>query len=180
MVTPTRALVVTLGGVVGQRLGELMWSRRNERRLRARGAVEHGADHYRWMVVLHAGWLVATALEGRRRRAFHPLALAVFIGVQPLRLWVLRTLGDRWTTRVLTLPGAPLVATGPYRLIRHPNYAVVAVEIATLPVAFGAWRTATVASVANAAVLHRRIRIEDAALDDAARRGPSAAHAAAP
>lgn len=169
MVTPRRALAVTIGGVVVQRIGELVWSRRNERRLCACGAVEHGADHYRWMVALHAGWLLATAVEGRRQHQCHPLALAAFIGVQPLRLWVLRTLGDRWTTRVLTLPGTPLVTTGPYRLMRHPNYAVVAVEIVTLPVAFGAWRTAIVASVANAAVLHRRLEVENAALDDTGR-----------
>lgn len=160
----TRLLGAAVAGVAAQRLGELAWSRRNERRLRARGAVEHGAGHYPVMVAMHTGWLVATAVEGARRRRFHPALLTAFLVMQPLRLWVLRTLGDRWTTRVLSVPGEPLVAAGPYRVMRHPNYAVVAVEIATLPAAFGAWGTAGVASIANALVLRRRIRVEDAAL----------------
>jgi methyltransferase len=164
MVMPARLLTAAAAGVAGQRLAELAWSRRNERRLRARGAVLHGAEHYPWMVALHTCWLIGTVLEGGRRRRVHRAPLVAFLAMQPLRLWVLRTLGDRWTTRVLTVPGEPLVATGPYRLLRHPNYVVVAVEITTLPAAFGAWRTAGLASIANALVLRRRVRVEDAAL----------------
>jgi methyltransferase len=158
--------------VAAQRLAELAWSRRNERRLRARGAVEHGAAHYRWMVAVHAGWLAATALEGRHCRHVRPVAAVVFAAVQPLRWWVLATLRDRWTTRVLTVPGEPLVTTGPYRVVRHPNYVVVVAEIVSLPLAFGARHTAVLASIANAAVLTRRIRVENSALRPVPAHGP--------
>lgn len=155
-------IVVAL--VALQRLGELAYARRNEHRLRARGGVEHGARHYPLMVVLHAGWLAAIfALVPADAPVLWPL-LALYAGLQLARVWTVRALGPDWTTRVIELPGAPRVRRGPYRYLRHPNYAIVAAEIAVLPAAFGAWTLAAVFTLANAALLARRIRVEDAAL----------------
>ncbi len=159
---PIVAAVVAL--VAAQRLAELAWSRRNERHLRALGAVEHGNGHYPVIVLLHAAWLVALLLAVPRQGPVHWPLLAAFLALQPLRLWTIAALGDFWTTRVLTLPAAPLVRRGPYRWLRHPNYLIVAAEIALLPLAFGAWRLALAFSLANALVLRHRIRVEEAAL----------------
>lgn len=157
-------LVVAL---VAQRILELVWSRRNERRLRARGAVEHGRSQYPAMVLLHAAWLAGMAIEpvvagrapGHRvRRA----ALAALLAVQPLRYWAIASLGDRWTTRVLVPPDEPAIRSGPYRYLPHPNYVAVVVEIACAPLAVGAWRTALVGSVLDGIVLRRRIAVESA------------------
>jgi methyltransferase len=155
--------------VAAERLGELAWAARNTRRLRRRGAVEADRTGYPLFVLLHAGWVAAIAL-------FVPAAgvprwplLALFAAVQLLRLWVIASLGRWWTTRILTLPGAPLVKTGPYRRLRHPNYLVVAAEIALLPLAFGAVAIAAVFSAVNLLLILRRIRIEDQVL--APRRG---------
>lgn len=171
---PRRALGLAVGAVAAQRVGELAWSRRNEHRLRARGAVEHGAAHYPWMVALHTTWIIATAIEGRRCARVSRAWLATFLAAQPLRWWVLATLADRWTTRVLVVDDPP-VRRGPYRFVRHPNYAVVAIEVATLPAAFGAWTTAALGSIANAAVLRRRIAVEDAALAGSSDAAPGVA-----
>ncbi len=158
-----------IGLVVAQRLVELRVSRRNERRLRARGAVEHGAGHWPWMVALHSAFLVSCVAEPwLLERPVAPwlavtAAAVVALGLG-LRVWSLATLGERWTARVLVLPGAPLVATGPYRLLRHPNYLAVALEIAAIPLLHGAWLTAVVFSLLNAAMLRVRIRTEEAAL----------------
>jgi methyltransferase len=147
-----------------QRLIELGLARRNERALRAAGAVEHGAAHYPLIVALHAAWLAAMALVLRPDTPVAWPLIAVFALLQLARVWVLATLGRTWTTRIISLPGAPLVAHGPYRFLRHPNYAIVAGEIAVLPLAFGQWTIAVVFSALNAAVLWLRIRTEDAAL----------------
>lgn len=160
---------VAVGLVAAQRVGELVWSRRNERRLRARGAVEHGREHYPAMVALHAAWLASTLVEASAGRSRLPngvrlAAAAAFVAVQPVRYWAIASLGDRWTTRVLVPPGEPPVVGGPYRHLDHPNYAVVAVELATLPLALGAWRTALWSTSANALVLRTRIRVEQRAL----------------
>jgi len=158
-------LVAAVATVAAQRLTELVVSRRHERTMLAEGAVEHGRAHYPAMVALHAGWLVATLAEGWVRGArIRRFPLLAFPLMQPLRWWIIRSLGTAWTTRVLVVPGRPLVHTGPYRWVRHPNYAVVRVEIAALPVALGAPVTAVVASALNAVVLRRRIAVEDAAL----------------
>lgn len=155
-----------------QRLGELVWSKRNERRLRGRGAVEYGQSHYPAMVALHAGWLVGMLVESRRPSAVpRSLRLGAFglvLAVQPIRYWAISTLGDRWSTRVLVPPGEAPISGGPYRYLDHPNYAVVVVEIAAAPLALGAWRTALWASLANAGVLRRRIDVERRALESAA------------
>jgi methyltransferase len=159
---------LVVGLVALQRLAELIHAARNTRRLLARGAVEHGRRHYPLFALLHGSWLAAILLAVPWTTRPDPVLLGAFLLLQPLRLWVLLTLGERWTTRVIVLPGAPLVRRGPYRLLRHPNYAVVCAEIALLPLAFGAWRIALTFSILNAALLAWRIRVENAALANAA------------
>jgi methyltransferase len=165
-------LVVGVGLVASQRLLELLYSRRNERRLLARGAVECGSGHYPVIVAVHTLWLVSTLVEGLLRGteppAWWPVPLAAFLLVQPLRYWAILSLGDNWNTRVLVVPGGKLVRRGPYRYFPHPNYIVVAVEILTFPLIFGAWITAVVFSLLNAALLYVRIRTENRALRELA------------
>lgn len=155
--------ILVLGFVTLQRLGELALAGRNTRALRRRGAVEIGARHYPLIVALHAVWLAGLWWLAWNR-PIEPAWLAVFVGLQLLRVWVIATLGERWTTRILVLPGAPLVRRGPYRFVRHPNYWVVVGEIAVLPLAFGLLGFAVVFSLLNAAILWIRIRAEGAAL----------------
>ena len=150
--------------VAAQRLAELAYARRNTRALLAEGAQETGAAHYPFLVGLHALWLVSLALFVPPERAPDWLLLALFAVLQGLRLWVLVSLGRYWTTRIITLPGAPLVRHGPYRFVRHPNYLVVAAEIAVLPLAFDAWRIALIFTLANAVMMLLRLRSEERAL----------------
>jgi methyltransferase len=154
----TILLLVTL-----QRLGELVLSNYNTRRLLARGAIEIGAGHYPLIVSVHTAWLIALWVWGSDQDVMLP-ALTGFIVLQGLRLWVLATLGPRWTTRIIVLPGEPLVASGPYRYLAHPNYAVVAGEIALLPLALHLPLLALIFTVLNAVVLAIRIRAEANAL----------------
>jgi methyltransferase len=165
-------LVVGVGLVASQRLLELLYSRRNERRLLARGAVERGGGHYPVIVAVHSLWLVSTLVEGLLRGpeppAWWPVPLAAFLLVQPLRYWAILSLGENWNTRVLVVPGGKLVRRGPYRHFPHPNYVVVAVEVLTFPLIFGAWITAVVFSLLNAALLYVRIRTENRALRELA------------
>ena len=161
------AIVVAL--VVLQRLGELLYAARNTRRLKARGAIEYGKNHYPLFVALHACWLVAILATVPRTATIDWLPLSFFILLQAVRLWIVATLGPFWTTRIISLPDAPLVRRGPYRFLRHPNYLLVIGEIALLPLAFGAWRIALAFSLLNLALLAWRRRVEDAAL--ALRRG---------
>ncbi len=154
--------------VAAQRLGELVVAQRNTRRLLREGGREIGARHYPLFVLLHGGWLVAMFLLVPSSAPVSLPLLAIFVVLQLLRVWIVLTLGRYWTTRIVTVPGAPLVRRGPYRFLRHPNYVVVIGEIALLPLAFGAWQIALVFSILNLALLWHRIRIEDAAL--AARR----------
>jgi methyltransferase len=158
--------------ITAQRLTELRISRRNERRLRARGAVERGRGHYPVMVAIHALWLLSTLVEGLLRGpeipAWWPLPLAAFLLVQPLRYWAILSLGESWNVRVLVVPGRKPVRVGPYRYFPHPNYVVVVVEVLTFPLIFGAWVTALVFSVLNAAFLYVRISEEDRALKELA------------
>ena len=142
-----------------QRLGELVIARANTGKLRGRGAIEVGANHYPLIVMVHAAWLIALWIWGRDQDV-NLVALAAFAVLQGLRLWVLATLGSRWTTRIIVLPGEPLVASGPYKYLSHPNYAVVAGEIALLPLALHLPLLALVFTVANAAVLVIRVRVE--------------------
>ncbi|MCA1401367.1 isoprenylcysteine carboxylmethyltransferase family protein [Bradyrhizobium sp. BRP56] len=154
---------VILALVTLQRLGELVLSRRNTERLLARGAVEVGANHYPLIVLVHAGWLTALWIWGRDQDV-NLAALAGFLVLQGLRIWILVALGPRWTTRIVVLPGAPLVASGPYRYFPHPNYAVVVGEIALLPLALHLPRLALIFTLLNLAVLAVRIRVENRAL----------------
>lgn len=145
--------------LTGQRLFELRVARANERWARERGAVEYGRRHYPLFFVLHPAWMLAMLLEGRRARGrVNGVALALFVLAQPLRAWVMRTLGRYWNTKILIVPGGERVRRGPFRYLRHPNYAVVALEMAAAPLAVGAWRTALAFSLLNAALL-RLIRI---------------------
>jgi methyltransferase len=157
-----------LAFVALQRLAELALARRNTHRLLARGAREVGAGHYPLFILLHGSWLVALALVVPWSTEPSWALVAIFAVLQALRVWVVASLGRFWTTRIITLEGAPLVRRGPYRWVRHPNYWVVVGEIAVLPLAFGAWHVALVWSVLNAVLLRHRIRLENAAL--AARR----------
>jgi methyltransferase len=154
------ALAVVLLVAV-QRLAETVHGRRNARRLLAQGAVEAGAGHYPLLVLVHAAWLFALLIVASRAPAIEWWLLGLYGLLQVARAWVLASLGRYWTTRLVSLPGAPLVRRGPYRFLRHPNYLVVSAEIAVLPLAFGAWRTALVFSVLNAALLAWRIGIEN-------------------
>jgi methyltransferase len=154
-----------LAAVALLRIVELLYAARNTRRLLARGGVEVGRDQYPWFIVLHASWLAALWAFIPPATAPNLYLLAIFVLAQLARMWIIATLGPYWTTRVITLPGAPLVRRGPYAVIRHPNYAIVCIEIAVLPLAFGAWQIALVFTVANAALLGWRIRVEDTALD---------------
>jgi methyltransferase len=165
-------LVVAVLLVAAQRLFELRLARRNERRARARGAVERGKGHYPLIVGLHSLWLVSTLVEGLLRGpvfpVYWPAALALFLLVQPLRYWALLSLGESWNTKILIVPGAKPVRNGPYRYLNHPNYVVVVVEILTFPLLFGAWITALVFTILNAAVLRVRIGEENRALREMA------------
>lgn len=147
-----------------QRLAELVYAQRNTRRLLQAGGREVGARHYPLFVLLHGGWLVAHLLLIPADAPANVWLLGLFVLLQLGRIWVIASLGRFWTTRIVTLPEAPLVRRGPYRLLRHPNYAIVIGEIAVLPLAFGAWEIALVFSILNLALLAWRIRVEDATL----------------
>jgi methyltransferase len=155
--------IVILALVTLQRLGELWLSNRNTRRLLASGAREYGAAHYPLIVAVHALWLISLWLLALNR-PIDGFWLGAFILIEIARIWVLATLGRRWTTRVIVIPNAPLVRRGPYRLVNHPNYVVVVAEIAVLPLVFGLWQIALVFTILNAAILSIRIREENRAL----------------
>ena len=166
----TRVLFLLLVALVAiGRLVELRIAARHRRALLAKGAVEVGAVHYPWMVGLHTAFLLAGPLEvWLLDRPFLPWlaagCLVLVLTATALRWWVIRTLGERWTTRVLCLPGAPLVTGGPFRYLRHPNYLAVIMEIAALPLVHTAYLTAAVFTVLNAVLLRHRIRVEEAGL----------------
>lgn len=155
--------ILLLGFVTAQRLVELAVARRNTARLIGQGGREAGAEHYPLMVGFHALWLGGLWLVGWGQPV-SPGWFALFLILQGARLWVMASLGPRWTTRIITLPGAPLVRSGPYRFLNHPNYAVVACEIAVLPLVLGLPWYALVFSIAHLGVLHLRIRAEERAL----------------
>jgi methyltransferase len=155
--------LIILALVTLQRLGELWLSNRNTRRLLAKGAREHSPAHYPLIVAVHLLWLV-TLWWLAPTRPVDGFWLAFFVAIEVFRIWVLATLGPRWTTRIIVLPGAPLVRRGPYRFVNHPNYLVVVLEIAVLPLVFGLWQVAVIFSLLNAAVLTIRIRAEDRTL----------------
>ena len=154
---------VVLGLVTLSRVIELPFARANTRRLLAAGGHEVAPSHYPLIVALHAAWLAALWWFARDRPV--NLLLLVLFGLVELgRIWVLLTLGRRWTTRIVVVPGEALVRRGPYKFLNHPNYAVVVAEIALLPLVFGLWRVALVFTLLNAAALTVRIREENRAL----------------
>ncbi|WFR97377.1 isoprenylcysteine carboxyl methyltransferase family protein [Rhizobium tumorigenes] len=163
MMLPAIALLtfVTL-----QRLAELVHAKRNTKALMAQGGREIGAEHYPYMVVMHAAWLVGLWIFGWNQ-PIDLFWLAIFAVLQLLRVWILATLGGRWTTRIIVLPDTPRIVTGPYRFLSHPNYVIVVGEIAAMPLAFGLPLFALVFSLLNAAMLTVRIKAENKALKDA-------------
>lgn len=172
MTLPLSLYLLLLGLVAAERIAELAVARRNARWSLARGAREYGRGHYPAMVALHTALLVGCAVEPwAAGRPFVPMlgwsALALAALAQGLRWWCITTLGPRWNTRVLVVPGLPLVAGGPYRLLRHPNYVAVVVEGAALPLVHSAWLTAAAFTALNAALLTVRIHCEDTALTTA-------------
>jgi methyltransferase len=162
------ALAAYLVVLAVQRVVELLHSAHNERRLRARGAREHGGEHFVSIVGVHVLFPVLLALEvfvlGARPTAAWPLWLGLWLAAQALRYAAVWTLGDRWTVRVWVLPGVPRVRRGLYRWLPHPNYLAVVIELIAAPMFFGAWRTALLITLLNLLVLRRRIRVEEAAL----------------
>lgn len=158
----TAGAALFLGFLVLQRLSELAIARRNTARLLAEGATEVAPGHYPLIVALHTGWILCLLAFGHDEPV-HPIWLALFAILQGLRVWILATLGHRWTTRII-VTGTPLVARGPYRWVSHPNYLLVVAEIAVAPLVLGLWWIALVFTVLNAAVLTIRIRAEDGAI----------------
>ena len=149
--------------VTAQRLGELVIARRNTRRLLTQGAFEAAPEHYWLIVLLHTAWLGGLWLLAPERQP-DPILTVVYGLLQVARFWVLATLGERWTTRIIILPGAAMVRRGPYRFVSHPNYWVVVAEIAVLPAVFGLYVFALIFTLLNAVMLTIRIRAEDQAL----------------
>ncbi len=157
-------LYAVLALVALQRIAELFYSASNTRRLLARGGVESGAVQYPFFILVHAGWLASMAVFIPPATVPNWRLLAVYAMLQPLRIWTIASLGPYWTTRIVTVPGAPRVRRGPYRVFRHPNYVIVCAEIFILPFAFGAVEIAILFSFFNAALLSWRIRTEERAL----------------
>jgi methyltransferase len=157
-------LYVVLALVTAQRLIELIYAQRNSRRLRSNGGIETAAWQHPLFVLMHAAWLASLLVFVPPGTIPNWYLLAVLAILQGLRVWIIASLGPYWTTRIISMPGVPLVRAGPYRWIRHPNYIVVTMEIAVLPMAFGATTIAVVFSALNAALVALRIRAEEAAL----------------
>jgi methyltransferase len=159
----TLALVL-IALVAVQRLIELAYSTHNTKKLIARGGIEVGRNHYPFIVALHASWLATIVLALPDDPPIHLVPLVLFLCLQAVRVWVIATLGSYWTTRIITIPGEPLIERGPYRFMRHPNYAVVSAEIAIFPLVFGEFWVAAIFWILNAVVLGWRIKIENAVL----------------
>jgi methyltransferase len=161
--SPVGLSVALLVLVTAQRLLELVIARRNTAELLARGGVEHGAGHYPVMVLMHTVWLLGLWLLAAGIPPHLPLA-GLYLLLQAFRIWTLASIGSRWTTRIIVVPGETLVAKGPYRFMRHPNYAVVVAEILVLPLVFGLYAYALLFTLLNACMLAVRIRAENDAL----------------
>jgi methyltransferase len=155
--------VLILGLVTLSRLVELPVARANSARLVAAGGHEVASGHYPYIVALHVAWLTTLWALALHRAVNLPL-LSLFGLIELGRIWVVQTLGRRWTTRIIVVPGETLVRSGPYRFFNHPNYAVVVAEIALLPLVFGLWPVALIFTALNAAMLWVRIREENRAL----------------
>lgn len=164
---PAAGVIIAL--LIAQRIGELIYAQRNTSALLARGAQEYGREHYPYMVAIHAAFLALLVYATPPfAPIIWPLAI-VFVLLQAMRLWVLATLGPYWTTRIISSPDFPRVAHGPFRFVSHPNYLVVTLEIATIPLIFGHIGISILFSLLNAAILFVRIRIEAGVLKHRAR-----------
>jgi methyltransferase len=150
--------------IAAQRLAELVYSRRNLARLRAAGGIEPSDPAFAGFVVVHSAWVLALAVAVPADAPVNLYFAGLYVVILGLRVWVMASLGRFWCTRVITLPNAPLVRRGPYRFIRHPNYVVVAAEVAVAPLIFGAWELALIFSILNGACLWLRIRVEERAI----------------
>jgi len=168
MTSGRAALIAALSLLVLQRIIELIWARRNEQWLRANGAREFGARHYPWIVLLHTGFLASFAWEGWQRgpqlHSAWPVILILLGAAFCFRYWCLGALGKYWNTKILVVPGARLIRTGPYKWLKHPNYGVVIAELLLYPLLFQAWWTMLWASTLNALMLYIRISTENRAL----------------
>lgn len=156
--------------IVTQRILELGIAKRNEQWIRSQGAIEYGKEHYKYMVCLHITFLISFLLEvvllERTLSPFWPVILILFLLTQSLRIWAIQSLGRFWNTKVLILPDASIVKSGPYKFLRHPNYTIVVLEILLIPLMFNAYFTATVFTLLNAWMLSVRIPLEERALSD--------------
>lgn len=158
-------------GTIIERVIELIVSQKNTQLSLSQGGIEYGADHYKWMVLMHASFLVCVVTEygifGNKLPAFLQIA-AILLAVlcQCLRWWIIVTLGRQWNTRVIIVPGLGRIRNGPYRYLNHPNYVVVAAEILVLPLIFGSWRTSLVFSILNLQMMRIRLGIENQALKE--------------
>jgi methyltransferase len=155
--------VALLAFITAQRIAELWWAKENERRLVAAGGIEFGRSHLFLIVLLHAAWIIGLWMLGYDRPV-NPSFLVIVVLLQIARIWVLITLGRRWTIRIIAMPRETLVTRGPYRFLRHPNYAVVAGEFVAVPLALGLPVYSLAFTILNAAVLAIRIPEENAAL----------------
>lgn len=162
------ALWLALAFVVLQRILELRLAQANLRWALSQGAREYGREHYPLFFLLHIGWMLGWLLEGLARQQLSPiwwLWLALFVLAQGLRYWAIQSLGRYWNTRIIIVPGAKRIVSGPYRYLRHPNYLAVALELLSLPLIFNAWITALAATLLNALLLLTiRIPAEEKAL----------------
>ncbi len=154
------ALLLALLG----RLLEFARSEHNTPGLRAAGGIEAGAAHYPLFFLLHGGWFAAMFLVLPADVAANWWLLGAYAGLQVLRVWTISSLGPYYSTRVIVVPNVALVRRGPYRICKHPIYALAALELAILPLAFGAWEIAAIFTLLNLALLALRIRVENAAL----------------
>lgn len=156
--------------VILQRLVELMIAKRNERQLKKRGALEFGAEHYPWMVLLHTGFFTVLMIEvivfERPLSALWFIWFSVFVLAQIGRVWVIRSLGEYWNTKIIVLPGAKVITRGPYTYVRHPNYVIVATEIIAISLLFNAICTVILFSLLNVWMMKVRIRAEEQALTE--------------
>jgi methyltransferase len=152
--------------IIGQRLGELVHASRNTRRLLREGGQEHGADHYHYFIFLHSAWIAIIALLVDPQHDIHPAMLALFLATQALRLWTLVSIGRWWTTRIISAPHFDRVRRGPYRYVSHPNYLVVVLEIAIVPLILGLPWVALLFSILNALLLRHRIGVENQVLGE--------------
>ena len=160
-------LSLVIGFLILQRLAELAWARRNEKWIRQRGGQEFGAGRYPWIVALHAGFLFSLAVEAWHRDELNlrwPVVLALLFIIQAGRYWCLTSLGSYWNTKILVIPGSQPVRRGPYRWLKHPNYAIVVLELALYPALFQAWWTLLWVFVINLFLLRIRIREENRAI----------------